>query len=75
MRSPPSPACRSSASHLVYDDNGISIDGKVVGWFGDDTPKRSSLTAGTCCQCGRPETAMHRGCLYRGAHGNEPPLR
>src|SRR5260370_2923772 len=24
----------------VYDDNGISIDGKVVGWFGDDTPKR-----------------------------------
>ena len=25
---------------LVYDDNGISIDGKVVGWFGDDTAKR-----------------------------------
>ncbi len=24
----------------VYDDNGISIDGKVVGWFGDDTAKR-----------------------------------
>jgi transketolase len=24
----------------VYDDNGISIDGKVVGWFGDDTPRR-----------------------------------
>jgi transketolase len=24
----------------VYDDNGISIDGKVVGWFADDTPKR-----------------------------------
>ena len=23
-----------------YDDNGISIDGKVVGWFHDDTPKR-----------------------------------
>jgi len=23
-----------------YDDNGISIDGKVVGWFSDDTPKR-----------------------------------
>ena len=22
---------------LVYDDNGISIDGKVVGWFGDNT--------------------------------------
>src|SRR5580700_4279290 len=24
----------------VYDDNGISIDGKVVGWFGDNTAKR-----------------------------------
>jgi transketolase len=25
---------------VIYDDNGISIDGKVAGWFGDDTPKR-----------------------------------
>ncbi|MFZ3320870.1 MAG: transketolase [Usitatibacter sp.] len=24
----------------VYDDNGISIDGKVAGWFTDDTPAR-----------------------------------
>ena len=24
----------------LYDDNGISIDGKVVGWFADDTAKR-----------------------------------
>jgi transketolase len=24
----------------VYDDNGISIDGKVQGWFTDDTPAR-----------------------------------
>jgi transketolase len=24
----------------LYDDNGISIDGKVQGWFSDDTPKR-----------------------------------
>ncbi|HET8701216.1 MAG TPA: transketolase [Nitrococcus sp.] len=24
----------------VYDDNGISIDGKVAGWFTDDTPRR-----------------------------------
>ncbi|HEY7945575.1 MAG TPA: transketolase, partial [Casimicrobiaceae bacterium] len=23
-----------------YDDNGISIDGRVAGWFTDDTPKR-----------------------------------
>ena len=25
---------------LIYDDNGISIDGKVVGWFRDDTALR-----------------------------------
>jgi transketolase len=25
---------------VVYDDNGISIDGKVKGWFADDTPRR-----------------------------------
>jgi transketolase len=24
----------------LYDDNGISIDGEVRGWFTDDTPKR-----------------------------------
>lgn len=24
----------------IYDDNGISIDGHVEGWFTDDTPKR-----------------------------------
>ena len=31
---------RLSKLILVYDDNGISIDGKVVGWFGDDTAER-----------------------------------
>jgi transketolase len=25
---------------VFYDDNGISIDGKVKGWFTDDTPER-----------------------------------
>jgi transketolase len=25
---------------VFYDDNGISIDGKVAGWFTDDTPRR-----------------------------------
>jgi transketolase len=25
---------------VFYDDNGISIDGKVAGWFRDDTPMR-----------------------------------
>ncbi|MEO8536203.1 MAG: transketolase [Betaproteobacteria bacterium] len=25
---------------VIYDDNGISIDGATKGWFGDDTPRR-----------------------------------
>jgi transketolase len=25
---------------VIYDDNGISIDGKCQGWFTDDTPRR-----------------------------------
>jgi len=25
---------------MLYDDNGISIDGKVAGWFRDNTPER-----------------------------------
>ncbi|MFM8466636.1 MAG: transketolase [Oxalobacteraceae bacterium] len=31
---------RLSKLIVMYDDNGISIDGKVEGWFRDDTPKR-----------------------------------
>jgi transketolase len=31
---------RLSKLIVLYDDNGISIDGHVEGWFQDDTPKR-----------------------------------
>jgi transketolase len=31
---------RLSKLIALYDDNGISIDGQVKGWFTDDTPKR-----------------------------------
>ena len=31
---------RLSKLVALYDDNGISIDGEVRGWFTDDTPKR-----------------------------------
>jgi transketolase len=31
---------RLSKLIVLYDDNGISIDGHVEGWFSDDTPKR-----------------------------------
>ena len=30
-----------------WDDNGISIDGKVEGWFQDDTPKRAQAPRAT----------------------------
>ncbi|MDB5764936.1 MAG: tkt [Herminiimonas sp.] len=33
-------ALRLSRLIVLYDDNGISIDGHVEGWFRDDTPKR-----------------------------------
>ena len=33
-------ALRLNKLVVLYDDNGISIDGKVEGWFIDDTPKR-----------------------------------
>ena len=39
-------ACSFAGRHglgkliVFYDDNGISIDGKVQGWFADDTAKR-----------------------------------
>jgi transketolase len=31
---------RPRQADLLYDDNGISIDGEVQGWFTDDTPAR-----------------------------------
>lgn len=31
---------RLSKLIVIYDDNGISIDGHVLDWFADDTPKR-----------------------------------
>ena len=39
-------ACSLAGTHklgkliAIYDDNGISIDGNVQGWFNDNTPKR-----------------------------------
>ena len=33
---------RLSKLVAFYDDNGISIDGHVEGWFTDDTPRRAS---------------------------------
>ena len=40
---------------VFYDDNGISIDGKVEGWFTDDTPERFAAYGWHVC---RASTAM-----------------
>ena len=34
---------------VLYDDNNISIDGKVDGWFTENIPNASSAMAGTLC--------------------------
>ena len=36
---------------VFYDDNGISIDGKVEGWFTDDTEKRFEAYDWHVCEC------------------------
>jgi transketolase len=39
----------------IYDDNGISIDGKVVGWFTDDTAEAlRGLRLARACARRRP---------------------
>src|SRR6202007_3061624 len=37
---------------VFYDDNGISIDGTVAGWFTDDTPKRFAADGGPVVPAG-----------------------
>ena len=36
---------------VFYDDNGISIDGEVEGWFTDDTAKRLKPMTGMSAKC------------------------
>ena len=46
----------------VYDDNGISIDGKVVGWFGDDTARAlRGLWLACAAARRRPKQRRRRG--------------
>ena len=56
-----------------YDDNGISIDGEVHGWFTDDTPKRFEAYGWHVVrERRRPRSAGGRGRDRRGqgAHGS-----
>ena len=44
---------------VIYDDNGISIDGDVTGWFTDDTPARFEADGWRVI---RGVDGGHRGC-------------
>ena len=59
-----------------YDDNGISIDGKVQGWFTDDTPKRFEAYGWHVVpQRRRARRRGGRGCHSRRAGRNRPGRR
>jgi transketolase len=61
---------RLSKLVAFYDDNGISIDGHVEGWFTDDTPKRFEAYGWNvipACQWPRPRSARRRRAGRQGA--------
>ncbi len=59
-----------------YDDNGISIDGEVEGWFTDDTPKRFEAYGWQVIPNvdGHNATAIEAALLQAKAEGNKPTL-
>jgi transketolase len=60
---------------MFYDDNGISIDGEVQGWFADDTPKRFEAY-GWHVQTidGLDDAAIARAIRAAQAEGDRPSL-
>ncbi|HSC97824.1 MAG TPA: transketolase, partial [Casimicrobiaceae bacterium] len=60
----------------VYDDNGISIDGRVEGWFTDDTPKRFEAYGWHVLPAvdGHDGEAVHRAILAAKAVTDRPSL-
>ena len=59
-----------------YDDNGISIDGHVKGWFTDDTPKRFEAYGWHVVANvdGHDSEAIDRAVVASKAVGNRPSL-
>ena len=59
-----------------YDDNGISIDGRVEGWFTDDTPKRfESYRWHVLANVdGHDSEAVHRAIVAAKAVADRPSL-
>ncbi|QWT44932.1 transketolase [Azospira inquinata] len=59
-----------------YDDNGISIDGNVQGWFTDDTPKRFEAYGWQVIPNvdGHSSAAIEAALVQAQAEGNKPTL-
>jgi transketolase len=59
-----------------YDDNGISIDGRVEGWFRDDTPRRFEAYGWHVLRevDGHDGEAVHRAILAAKAQHERPTL-
>ena len=59
-----------------YDDNGISIDGRVEGWFTDDTPKRFEAYGWQVMADidGHDSEALHRAIVAAKAATDRPSL-
>ena len=59
-----------------YDDNGISIDGHVQGWFTDDTPKRFEAYGWQVIPAidGHDSQAVHDAIVRARAEHNRPTL-
>ena len=59
----------------LYDDNGISIDGKVGGWFTDDTPTRfRSYGWNVIADVDGHDSAAIKAAIAQSAHSDKPTL-
>jgi transketolase len=61
---------------VFYDDNGISIDGAVAGWFADDTPARFEAYGWNVIRAvdGHDVDAVDRAIAAAEAQGEKPTL-
>jgi len=60
---------------VFWDDNGISIDGKVAGWFLDDTPKRFEAYGWHVIRVdGHNREAIKKAITAAQAHTHQPTL-
>ena len=61
---------------VLYDDNGISIDGETQGWFTDDTPQRFEAYGwNVIARRRRPRRRRRRRARSRAAQRDRPTGR